>query len=189
MRRTRLFPAVTLIILVALAWWLSRDRDESRDAADAAAVSVPDAFFEGFRLRSTDATGRWDYQVDSPRVAHYPEDDRWTLATPRLEAYPEEGATWHAHAEQGIAWPDEDRVELRGRVTVRRAASPVNRPLELDTENVRITPSRDYAETDAYTEVRQGVSRIQGTGARAWVAEDRVEFLSEVKGHYVPEDQ
>ena len=150
---------------------------------------MADFYFTGVTLRSTDASGAWNYQLKSERVRHFPDNDRWELAAPLMESYPDAGPPWYGQAEQGIVWPERDRVDLLGPVKMHRPAGPDNLPMQIDTADVRAYPSRDYAETDAPTRVRQNQSWLRGTGARAWLAEDRVEFLSNVKGRYVSEDQ
>lgn len=186
-RRARAFPAAAAIILALLGWWLFGERGMEPDQAPEEAAGGPDFYFSGFTLRATDASGAWDYQLESPRVLHFADDDRWELTTPEMEAYMAEGAPWYGQSEHGVAWPDQDLVELQGPVALRRPGTPANRPMEVDTADVSLYPERDYAETAAPTEVRQGQAMMRGVGAKAWMAEDRIEFLSEVEGRYVPE--
>jgi len=186
LRNKRLFPVVVVGLLVALGTWLARDRDAEGPAPLAEDEARTDAYVRGATVLSADAAGNWQYELRSPRMAHYPVDGVWILTAPEVTFFRADGPDWGGHAEQGRVWDDRDEAELIGDVELDRPAAPDMPWIEVRTRDLRIQPERGYAETAAPTQMRQPSGTLSGTGARFYLNEERIELLSNVKGHYEP---
>ncbi|MDZ7808820.1 MAG: LPS export ABC transporter periplasmic protein LptC [Arhodomonas sp.] len=172
--------------LMALLVWLSFGGVETGPPGAAPPVREPQARYYATADRSAAPTPRGgQFRLDADRGAYFPADDRWEMQSPRWRREAD-GDTqgWQGRAEQAdlTPLPDGTRLlELTGSVVLHRDPP---RPLRLSTEVLRLEPARDYAETDRPVTLESPDSRLEGRGARAWLDEQRVELLANVRGHH-----
>ena len=179
----RLFPWVSLLVLALLAWWMIDERPDYRPPPDRAPQDT-DYYAENFSLMSSDAAGRWSYRLEAANMLHFPASEHWEFLAPRIEFYTERGANWYGVAEHGRAWSEGEEVLLQGEVRLWRPASAVNPATQLDTAEVYLRPTEQYAQTEQPALLRQETSRVAAVGFRAWLGEERIELLSRVRAHY-----
>lgn len=186
--RHPLFLWSLLILIAGLSWWLAERETPHRDQ---------EAMHEGPRevdyyLRDLQATtmtpaGLPARTLAAAELRHYPDDDTTELLEPRLTVHQRKGPPWQVTAETGWVSADGSLVLLDGPVHIERAAGPSNRPLQIDTRDLRIQPQQDYAETDERVRVRSLKDRIDATGMQAWLRRPaRIKLLANVKGYYAP---
>jgi len=185
----RLLPALTVALLIGLAWWLfggaSPERTASRETAKAR--TLPDYFMDDFVLRAANKNGSWRYDITGKRMVHLPRQGVWKFQSPEIVLFTKRGAPWYGTAPRGKAWNDGNDALLMGKVHFWRPASPANERATIDSSNVALRPNEDYAQTQALTIFHQGSARMQGVGARAYLDQQRIELLSQVRGTYVPQ--
>ncbi|WP_440996862.1 LPS export ABC transporter periplasmic protein LptC [Arhodomonas sp. SL1] len=173
--------------LMALLVWLSFGGVETGPPGAAPPVREPQAryYATAVEIRSTDTAGRPEFRLEADRGAYFPADDRWQMQSPRWRREADGDAhAWQGRAEQAelTPLPDGTRLlELTGSVVLHRDPP---RPLRLSTEVLRLEPARDYAETERPVTLESPDSRLEGRGARAWLDEQRVELLANVRGHH-----
>ncbi len=180
-----LFRLTVITVLVAVGWWLV-DREPLAPLPDEVVDEErrPDYFMEIFTMVSTDEGGDPVWELRSPRMLHFPDDDSWELDAPDLIYHMDSGEPWRLRADEGRAWSGLEEALLIGEVRMTREAGPDNVAARMDTTDMRLYPPRRIAETDKYAiyETEGGV--VEGVGARGHLARDLVELHSEVKARY-----
>lgn len=180
---TRRLVQVTLLIALAglTRWWLiSREPDEGPEMLPTARS---DYTLENFELLAMNDQGDPSFQVQSPYLEKVPEDGSVVLRTPVVHLYEEGQHRWRIDANSGWIRADGGEMELQGRVVL---AQDEPRHLTIRTQNLRIYPDEDRAHTDHPVRIERPDAQMDGVGLDAWLDSERIELLSEVKGHYEP---
>jgi len=177
-------------ILAVIFVVLQRHTEDSKKPATpelSEAEAQSDYYVVNARLQQTDDQGRLQYDVTAPHMTHRQNQDIWLLQAPKMTLFVELGEPWYGEAEHGRIWNDGDEAELLGEVKFWRLASPVNRPMTIDTQNVYLQPNLKYARTAAKVVVQQEQNWLTGIGGQIFLDEERYELFSAVRGYYVPQ--
>jgi lipopolysaccharide export system protein LptC len=70
---------------------------------------------------------------------------------------------------------------LLGKVDIWRDGPDGKREIHIETQDLRVSPRKEYAETDLPVSISTPESLTRGTGMRAYLGESRVQLLSKVK--------
>jgi len=181
--------AVVLVLLAGVSWWLVNQPPPQKPPSAPAHSSLRevDYIVRGLDSTSMAPTGLPARALQARELRHFPADDTTELDRPVLTVHQEEGPPWLIESDTGWVSSDGTLVLLNGEVQITRAAGADNRPVRLDTRNVRVQPYQDYAETDERVRVRSGKDRVDATGMQAWLRSPaRIKLLADVKGHHVP---
>lgn len=179
--------AITVLIAVALlAHWLSGLRDEAARERAAAARHVAEYFLRDFVATTMNLQGQPEQRMAAELMLRYADDDTMDLTEPRLTLYGEttDVAPWQIDAAHGHVSDDGRQVQLGGGVRVTREEN--GGVLELITDELLLRPKDRYAETDAPLTITHLQSRVDAVGMRAYMKEDRLVLLAQVRGNYVP---
>lgn len=178
--------AIVLIILSFISWWLSEIvSPRSQDFRGKIVRHNPDYYLDVFTLTSMGADGEPAYKLVSNHMIHYPDDDSSELTMPRLTIYREEESPWQIDANRGWVLGEGDFVLLREDVVVERVKSPNNSPIKITTEELRVRPNDEYAETDKYVLMVSDKSSMEGVGMRAYFKKGQLQLLKNTKSRYV----
>jgi lipopolysaccharide export system protein LptC len=183
----RLLPIALAVLFAVFIWWPLSQEGVREAPVETVETTRADYYLTDFSLTRSDASGRWQYELEAQRLEHYPESDSWALQAPAMTLYMETGAPWYGRGERGRVWADGELARLEESVELWRPASAQNRASRLETRDVLLKPGEHYAETAAPVVLSQaGRGQLRGTGARAYLQEERYELLSNVKGSYAP---
>ena len=151
-------------------------RKEQNRAAD---LVIRDAQTRHFNTEGTLA-----YRVNAERITYFQfaRRDRADLTEPRIIFYQGDQPKWHTESRKGVAHNNGERVVLRGEVVINELPKPDG--IRLETPAITIMPRKEFAETDKLVTITAGANRTEGVGMRAFLKQDRVEILSEVKSTY-----
>lgn len=188
MRFPRLIAA-TLVLLAGISWWLGNQPPPQAPDTTPKQSSLREVDYLVLGLNSTTMapTGLPARTLQARELRHFPADDTTELDQPVLTVHQEKGTPWVIESDTGWVSSDGTLVLLNGEVHITREAGADNRPVRLDTHNVRVQPYQDYAETDERVRVRSGKDRVDATGMQAWLRSPaRIKLLADVKGHHVP---
>jgi lipopolysaccharide export system protein LptC len=176
-----------LIAAAAFSAWLAWGGPEDKAAPlDAAGKPLPDYYLTGLTLEDYNADGDLSRILRTERLSHISADGT-DLEQPRLTLETPQGSPWTITAKQGQLDAAGDTLTLPGAVQITRLATPQNRPLRLNTANLRVRPKQGYAETDEPVTVISNGDRIDAVGFEAWLqGPARIHFRSQVRGHYEP---
>lgn len=182
---------LTVILLLTLAagsWWLAQDQVPDKDPVEQADTGDrPDYYVKGLVLTTTDPDGNPSRSLSAAELRHYLQDESTEVESAALTLYTDDGNPWRVAAASGWVSADGEEVLLKGPVTLDREGGPDNRPLKLETRDLRIQPREGYAETDEKVTVVSDQDRVEAVGFQAWLKRPtRIKFLAQVKGRYVP---
>lgn len=139
---------------------------------------------ENFVRTTMDVDGRIETRLRASVMLHYPHDDSTRLTRPVLEMHNSRRRPWHITADHAITDADDDSIMLEGEVHIWRNGDSGMREVELVTTDLRVEPDSNYAETADPATIITSSAVTKGIGMRAYLAEDRLELLHEVKTRY-----
>jgi lipopolysaccharide export system protein LptC len=174
-------PAVTLAILaVASTLWLSQldDRDARLKRFEGHA---PDLTMEEFQVTTMGEDGRPLRRLSASYMAFFGDTQTKELTHPHLVVYQEQAEPWHVASERGWVSADDDVLMLLGEVDIWRNRPDGKREIHVETEDLRVLPDDEYAETELPVSISTPESFTRGTGMRAYLGESRVQLLSKVR--------
>lgn len=180
---------VLIIVLAAASWWLGNTRpvDQKPRTIQTTPPREVDYLIRGLDATEMSLSGLPARTLNARELRHFPADDTTELVQPRLTVHQQDGPPWIIVSDTGWVSADGSLILLRGAVHITREGSDSNRPMQLDTHNLRVQPHQDYAETDEKVRVRSGQDRVNATGMQAWFrSPTKIKLLANVKGHHVP---
>jgi len=114
-------------------------------------------------------------------MAHFADTQTKELTHPHLVVYREEAEPWHVASERGWVSADNDVLMLLGKVNIWRNRPDGKREIHIETEDLRVLPDDEYAETALPVSISTPESHTRGTGMRAYLGDSRVQLLSKVR--------
>jgi lipopolysaccharide export system protein LptC len=175
-------PLSIMLVLVALSAWL-RYATELPDATrDGRNRHDPDAILNDVRGHRLDAAGVLLYTIEAVEVRHYPDDETSEFTQPRLAFVSPAKPTVTIRADEGRATAKATKVDLGGRVEIRRAASSRQAALLAEMPELTVLTDEKRAFTSSKVLITQGPSWVQGVGMRVDHALQTYVLESDVRG-------
>jgi lipopolysaccharide export system protein LptC len=136
-----------------------------------------------------DENGKPKQLLFTVNLTHYVDGDRSELTEPVLTLYGEDGPPWVIHSDRAVMPGDRDTIFLNGNVLILRERDENGRTLKIVTQNARVQPDNNYAETDEFVQVLSPPDELTGKGARVHFGDDlKVTILSDVRRkHEIPQ--
>ena len=179
---------IGLTLLAGLSYGLLRWVESGLREPEPAKSQEPVMIIDHFRAVRLSAIGLREYVIEAPQLSHFPDNLGTQIEWPVLDWYQLDGLTreWRLQAEQGWVAADQQIVRLKGAVTMIRRATSGKPPMTVTTHDVLIRPRERYVETAAPAQAMTPGSELRAIGVRAWLDQERLELLSEVRGTYEP---
>jgi lipopolysaccharide export system protein LptC len=179
---------VGLALLAGLSYGLLRWVETSLREPVPTESEDPVLVIEGLRAMRMTAAGQRELAIEAPRLWQLPGQGGARIERPDLDWYQPDGQTreWRLRAEEAWVAADRQTLLLEGEVVVDRTAESGKPPVVLVTRDVRVRPTERYLETAAPVRAATPGGEIRAVGARAWLDQERLELLSEVRGVYEP---
>lgn len=180
-------PMVIVVLLICAGVWFAESPPEEllgKRPTPQQHDKAADLVIRGAKTRHYNQQGTLAYTVDAEQITFFQFDrrDRADLTEPRILFYLEDNPKWHTQSRKGVAHNNGERVVLRGDVIVDELPKPGG--ITLNTQSITIKPREEYAETDKLVTITAGPNSTTGKGLRAFLKQDRVEILSDVKSSY-----
>jgi lipopolysaccharide export system protein LptC len=175
-----------LALLASLSYGLLRWVESELRQPAPVASQEPVLIIERFRAVRLNVAGLRESIIEAPRLAQLPNNLGTRIEQPVLDWYQPDGQTreWRLQAEQGWVAADQQSVRLEGEVKMVRTADSGKPPMTITTRDVLVRPDERYAETAAPTRAVTPHGEFRAVGVRAWLDQERLELLSEVRGVY-----
>lgn len=177
---TWLPTAMLAILAVASTVWLAKlgnvDEKTKRFTGHA-----PDLTMEEFEVTTMGEDGTPLRRLSAAYMAHFTDTETKELKHPHLVVYREESEPWHVASERGWVSAENDVLMLLGKVDIWRNSTDGMREVHIETEDLRVLPNDEYAETTLPVRFSTRGSLTTGTGMRAFLGESRVQLVSKVK--------
>jgi lipopolysaccharide export system protein LptC len=172
--------AVLVALAVASSVWLAQlgqsDRQTERFTGHA-----PDLTMEEFQVTTMGEDGNKLRRLSAAYMAHFSDTQTKELRRPHLVVYQDKAEPWHIASERGWVSADNDVLMLLGKVDIWRDYEDGRREIHIETEDLRVLPHEEYADTELPVTISTPESLTRGTGMRAYLSESRVQLLSRVK--------
>lgn len=181
-------PAVVLAVLaIASGVWLAKLGEYEPGGAKLEGHR-PDVTMEQFEVTDMGEDGTPLRRLSAAYMAHFTDTQTKELTHPHLVVYKKDGEPWHVVSQRGWVSADNEELMLLGEVDIWRNYRNGKREIHIETEDLRVLPSDEYAETKLPVTISTPQSLTRGTGMRAFLGEGRVELLSDVKTTFQPVD-
>lgn len=167
---------LTAIFLSSLQSTLNENDSDNDD--------VPRLYMDNFKINRIDNQGLLKYTFTAPHLVQLPNQQGTRVERPEMTIF-ENGRTliWSLRAEKGWLSPDNDIIRLET-VNATRPPASGKYPMVLTTSALTLYPEKDFAETTEPVRMESPQVTITGTGLEAYLDQERLNLLSEVRGHY-----
>lgn len=183
------------IVLLVLAFILLEKSPKGLvvDLTRAQPDDFPYAYMTNIETLEYDVEGKLVYKLETPAAKYFQRDasqpgaaDYTLIEQPRIIFYAANNTTpWHMSAAEGFSDANGHEVRLKTDVVAEQKSSAQG-PIQVTTSELRVNTLLQYAETDKAVKMRAQQNQIETVGMRAFLNEDRIELLSEVRGVYAP---
>lgn len=185
MKRELLYLGLLAALAGLSAWFLATVQTSIRDSTFVD-ENVPRLYADNFQLVRMNPQGTRSYTLTAPRLVQLPGQEGTQVQQPAVDIF-EHGTqpVWLLRAETGWVSADNEIIQLET-VTFTRPATSGKYPMTLTTSKLTLYPRKDFAETAAPVRMDSPDSQVTATGLKAYLDENRLELLAEVRGRYVP---
>ncbi|WP_323845096.1 LPS export ABC transporter periplasmic protein LptC [Microbulbifer magnicolonia] len=183
-------PLVVVVLLISAGLWFSESPPQQllgKQPTPQQQKGAADLVIRDAKTRHFNQEGTLAYRVDADQITFFQFErrDRADLTEPRILFYQEHEPKWRTESRRGVAHNNGERVVLHGDVLITELPKPGG--IKLNTQSITIKPREEFAETDKVVTITAGPNSTTGRGLRAFLKEDRVEILSDVKSSYETE--
>jgi lipopolysaccharide export system protein LptC len=179
-------PAAVLVALaVASGLWLSAF-SQRQGNSERFTGRAPDLTMDEFEVTTMGEDGNPLRRLSAAHLAHFTKTGTKELRRPHLVIYQAKAEPWHIASERGWVSAENDVLMLLGKVDIWRNYRDGKREIHIETEDLRVLPNEQYAETEFAVAISTKESLTQGTGMRAYLDESRLQLLSGVKTTIAP---
>ena len=174
-------PAAVLVgIAVASSLWLGGMSERHEEVARFEG-HAPELTMEEFDVVAMGEDGSPRRRLSAAYMAQYIDTQTKELTRPHLVIYQDGAEPWHVASQRGWISADNDELMLLGKVDIWRNYADGRREIHIETEDLRVVPDKEYAETELPVFISTPESLTRGKGMRAFLGESRMQLLSEVK--------
>lgn len=170
-----------LIVVAGFSYWALEKLTEDDATKLNKLAHYPDYYMENFTTLTMDQDGTPKNRLNAVYMAHYPDDNTSELHQPELEIFRVDRPPIMVTADNGWVTSDNDVILLSGNVYLHQNDEFGNLKVELIAEDARVLVDQKYAETDKAATLITTRSVTNSIGMRAYLQEQRMEFLSNVQ--------
>lgn len=191
MRKTRLINWVCIIItgfIFSFWYYISStgnndftiDKEKLKKSVDA---TINDISFKEFNHK-----GELTNFLETPMIEHIPQQNTHLLTRPHIVVREENKEPWDISAQYAKAVKGGKKIIFSNDVSIAQQKEVGKGNILLSTEEITYFPNKKYAITRKNVKLQQNNSIVKATGLEAFLAENRIKFLSNTRGHYEKEN-
>lgn len=173
--------ALILVIIAGFTYWALDKLTEDDITKLSKLAHYPDYYMEDFTTLTMNQDGTPKNRLNAAYMAHYPDDNTSELHEPRLEIFRREKQPINVRSDKGWVTSNNDVILLSGNVYLHQNDDDGELKIELIAEDARVLVDQKYAETDKAATLISKKSTTTSIGMRAFLQEQRLEFLSNVQ--------
>lgn len=189
-----LYLPVMLMGLLALGtWWLVRNAPMPQlPAIERPLGHQPDYFMKTFSVKSFDATGRLQSEVQGEVARHYPDTDTLEIDKVNMRSVSPEGRLTVATANRALTNADGTEVQLFGNAIVTRepvpakAGTPAQPRLEFRGEFLHAFTNTERVRSDQPVTLTRGEDRFTADGMDYDNLDQVLQLRGRVRGVLLP---
>lgn len=177
-----------LALLAGLSYGLLRLVESSLWKPAPVESREPVLTIERFQAIRMNVAGLREYVLEAPLLVQLAGQEGTRVQKLVMDWYQPDGRTreWRLRAENGWIAADQQQVRLEGEVVMTRTAESGKSPVTITTRDVLVRPTERYAETAAPALAVTPGGELRAIGVRAYLDQERLELLSQVRGFYEP---
>lgn len=114
--------------------------------------------------------GQIQYILSSPEITYQSIVGNARISQPQLKIYKKQiennqtTLEWHVQAKHGTFFSDQEKINLKQGVLIKKQAKNLQNKLELSTENIDIFPKNSYAKTTHTATIINNSSKLSSIG-------------------------
>lgn len=177
-----------LIALLALAgsgWYFASSKLVIK-LDDQTLSTTPDTIISELTVQQFDAKGQLSQYLQTPLMRHIPLDNTHQLETPHIIITQLNQPSWEIHAKNATALHGGQQITFNHHVIIHQNKDANREETTLATEELTYFPKDQLATTPKAISIVQAKNTVRSVGMKAYLAENRVQLLSEARGTYVP---
>ena len=158
-------PVVLMGLLALGTWWLVRNAPMPLlPAIERQQGNQPDYFMKSFSVKSFDASGRLQSEVQGEEARHYPDSDTLEIDKARMRSVTPQGRLTVATADRALTNADGSEVQLFGNAIVTREplpakpGSPAQPRLEFRSEFLHAYTNTERVRSDKPVTLTRGTA-------------------------------
>lgn len=175
--------SVVILVLASLVHWQGNEVVDPI-AQQQQRASEPDFYMQGATVIQYSNRGHLKQQMDAQLIQHFPEGDFTLAEAPKITLFHSDGTPWYISAAKGRGTQNNDVIDLWDNVELQRTLPRTTQ--NLNTEKLTIINSKNLALTDQKVTITDASTRLDATGMKAYIDENRIEFLSNVRVNHDP---
>ena len=164
-------PVVLMGLLALGTWWLVRNAPAPLlPAVERRPAHQPDYFMKGFSVKSFDATGRLQSELQGAIGRHYPDTDTLEVDEVRMRSVTPQGRVTVATADRALSNADGSEVQLFGNAIVTReplpaqAGAPAQPRMEFRSDFLHAYTNTERVRSDKPVTLTRGNDRFTADG-------------------------
>ncbi len=173
--------ALILIVVAGFSYWALEKLTEDSATKLSKLAHYPDYYMENFTTLTMNQDGTPKNRLNASYMAHYPDDNTSELHHPELEIFRLDKPPIMVNADRGWVTSNNDVILLSGNVYLHQYDELGELKVELIAEDARVLVDQKYAETDKPATLITKRSVTNSIGMRAYLQEQRMEFLNNVQ--------
>lgn len=192
-RVTIYLPVVLMGLLALGTWWLVRNAPTALPLASPnERPNQPDYFMKAFSVKSFDATGRLQSEVQGDTARHFPDTDTLEIRQARMRSVSPDGVVTLATADRAVSNADGSEVQLFGNAIVTRepvaaAAGVAAQPkMEFRSEFLHAFVKAERVRTDRPVVLTRGNDRFTADAMEYDHLDQLLQLRGQVRGVLMP---
>lgn len=168
------------------SYWLLHIMETVGDIDPERFKNEPDYIVEKFSFVRMTPEGKPHYLFTGEKLIHRPIDDTSEVLRPVLQNLAPDKPPTTITAQRALIHQLESKVDLLGKVDIRRPESPAGEAVHVQTEELIVYPDEDRMESKVAVQAKVGAASIQGIGMKANNATRQLHFASRGQIIYPP---
>ena len=155
---------LTAVFFAFGSFWLLQAIQSEDKVGGSPGLDEPDYIVENFSFVRMTEAGSPRYVMSGARLVHHPKNDVSEVTRPVVQSMAPGSPNMTVRAERGQVFHGENRVELMGKVDIKRPATPTSEALHARTEALTVLADDEIIKTKLPVRMTLGASSIQGVG-------------------------
>ena len=176
---------ITLLALAVSGWYFASSSIVIK-LDDQTLSNTPDTLISHLTVQQFDANGQLSHYLQTPLLRHIPLNNTHQLTTPHIIIAQPNQPAWEIHAQNAIALHGGEQITFNHDVIIHQKQDVHRQESTFTTEELIYFPKDKLATSTKDITFVQAQNVVKSTGMKAWLAENRIQLLSNARGTYVP---
>jgi lipopolysaccharide export system protein LptC len=178
------YSFLILITLACSGWYFASNKTTTMKLDDHTLSTTPDTIITKLTLLQFDTNGRVSHYLQTPLMHHIPLNNTHYLTTPHIKVSQDKQTPWEIHAKEATAIQGGQQITFNKKVIIHQERNQRDQETIVTTEEMTYFPQKHLATTLKPVRFSQAGNVITSTGMNAYLAENRVQLLSNARAFY-----